>query len=83
MQNLTGGIDIGSENHHVIILNEEGVVIFDKKVRHAFEEFHAAIKKFKEIEESFEGKVSFAIEGKNGYGAPFDRILMDHGYYTI
>jgi len=23
------------------------------------------------------GKISFALEGKNGYGAPLDRILLD------
>ncbi|MBF0542747.1 MAG: IS110 family transposase [Nitrospirae bacterium] len=80
MQNLSGGIDIGSENHHVIIMNEEGVVVFDHKVRHTFEEFYAAIKKFKEIEEFSEGRISFAIEGKHGYGAPFDRILLEHGF---
>lgn len=79
-QNLTGGIDIGSEKHHVIIMDEQGVVIYDQKVSHKFKEFHAAINKFKEIENSHKGKVSFAIEGKNGYGAPFDRILLEHGY---
>jgi hypothetical protein len=39
MQNLSGGIDIDSENHHVIIMNEKGVLIFDQKVRYTFEEF--------------------------------------------
>ena len=80
MKNLSGGIDIGSEAHHVIISNEEGNVLYDKRILHKFSEFHEAVRGFKEVEEREDGKISFAIEGKNGYGAPFDRILIENGF---
>ena len=80
MKSLSGGIDIGSEHHHVIIIGDEERILYDQKVSHKFSEFHRAVKEFREIEEREEGKISFAIEGKNGYGAPFDRILIDNGF---
>lgn len=80
MKSLSGGIDIGSEHHHVIIMGDEERILYDQKVSHKFSEFHRAVKEFREIEEREGGKVSFAIEGKNGYGAPFDRILIENGF---
>ena len=80
MKSLSGGIDIGSEHHHVIIMGDEEKILYDQKVSHKFNEFHRAVKEFREIEEREEGKISFAIEGKNGYGAPFDRILIENGF---
>lgn len=80
MKRLSGGIDIGSERHHVIIMGDEERILYDQKVSHKFSEFHRAVKEFREIEEREGGKISFAIEGKNGYGAPFDRILIENGF---
>jgi hypothetical protein len=77
---LPGGIDIGSENHHVIIMDDTGKILYDRKVAHRFSEFRKAIGEFKGIEEQHQGEITFAIEGKNGYGAPFDRILMENGF---
>jgi len=77
---LPGGIDIGSENHHVIIMDDTGKILYDRKVAHRFSEFRKAIGEFKGIEEQHQGEIIFAIEGKNGYGAPFDRILMENGF---
>ncbi|MBT9151707.1 MAG: hypothetical protein DDT40_01903 [candidate division WS2 bacterium] len=80
MKSLPGGIDIGSEQHHVIILNEEDKILYDRKVAHRFSEFHQAIKEFREIEAREKGVITFAIEGKNGYGSPFDRVLIENGF---
>ncbi len=77
MKNLSGGIDIGSEQHHVIIINDEEKVLYDRKVAHKMSEFHKAIEEFREIEAGEKMRISFAIEGKNGYGSPFDRILIE------
>jgi transposase len=77
---LSGGIDIGSESHHVIIMDGTGKVLYDRKVAHRFSEFHEAIREFRGLEEKQRGEITFAIEGKNGYGAPFDRILMENGF---
>jgi transposase len=80
MKSLFGGIDIGSESHHVIILDGDGKVLYDRTVTHSFREFRDVIGKFRELEEKEQGEIAFAIEGKNGYGAPFDRILLESGF---
>ena len=80
MKSLSGGIDIGSESHHVIIMDGTGKVLYDRKVAHKFSKFHEAIGEFRGLEEKQRGEITFAIEGKNGYGAPFDRILMENGF---
>jgi len=80
LKSLPGGIDIGSEQHHVIILNEEDKILYDRKVAHRFSEFHQAIKEFREIEAREKGVITFAIEGKNGYGSPLDRVLIENGF---
>ncbi len=77
---LHGGIDIGSESHHVIIMDDSGKILCDRKVSHRFSEFHEAIMEFKGIEKQEQGEITFAIEGKNGYGAPFDRMLIESGF---
>jgi transposase len=43
-------------------------------------EFTESIKQFKKIEKKERGKISFALEGKNGYSAPLDRILLAQGF---
>ncbi|TAL22806.1 MAG: hypothetical protein EPN94_10455, partial [Nitrospirae bacterium] len=80
MKSLHGGIDIGSENHHVIIMDAAGKILCDRKVAHRFSGFREAIGEFKGIEEQQQGEITFAIEGKNGYGAPFDRMLIESGF---
>ena len=80
MKRLSGGIDVGSESHHIIILDEEDNFLYNQKVAHKLNEFTENIKLFKQIEKKEGGKLSFALEGKNGYSAPFDRILLDHGF---
>ncbi|MCJ7790293.1 MAG: IS110 family transposase, partial [Candidatus Atribacteria bacterium] len=73
-------IDVGSVSHHITILDEEGKVLYNQKVAHKLNEFAESIKLFKQIEKKEGGKISFALEGKNGYSAPFDRILLDQGF---
>ncbi|MDI6821356.1 MAG: transposase [Actinomycetota bacterium] len=80
MKRLSGGVDVGSKHHHIIVMNDEEKVLYDKKIAHKLSEFDKAVKEFREIEEREEGIVSFGIEGKNGYGAPFDRILIEQGF---
>ena len=66
MNSLYGGIDIGSESHHVIIMDNAGKVLYDRKVAHRFGDFGEAIWEFKGIEESQQGEITIAIEGKRG-----------------
>jgi len=80
MKRLSGGIDVGSESHHIIILDEEDNFLYNQKVAHKLNEFTESIKLFRKIEKQEGGKISFALEGKNGYSAPFDKILLDQGF---
>ena len=80
MKRLSGGIDVGSESHHIIILDEEDNFLYNQKVAHKLNEFTESIKLFRKIEKQERGKISFALEGKNGYSTPLDRILLDKGF---
>jgi len=80
MKRLSGGIDVGSESHHITILDDEDNVLYNQKISHQLSEFAESIKLFKQIEKQEGGKLSFALEGKNGYSAPLDRILLDQGF---
>jgi transposase len=80
MKSLFGGIDIGSESHHVIIMDADGKVLYDRKIAHKFREFREVIGEFRGLQERERGEITFAIEGKNGYGAPFDRMLIESGF---
>ena len=80
VKELSGGIDVGSEFHHVVVIDNEGKVLYDKRVLHRFREFYGVVKELKEAERKAGGEISFGIEGKNGYGAPFDRVLSESGF---
>ena len=70
----------GSESHHITILDDEDHILYNQKVAHQLSEFAESIKLFKQIEKQEGGKLSFALEGKNGYSAPLDRILLEQGF---
>ncbi len=80
LKEIHGGIDVGSERHHVIIMDEKEEILYDREVAHKYSDFHEAIEEFKEIEAREEVAIGFAIEGKNGYGTPFDRLLIENGF---
>ena len=80
MKNLAGGIDVGSEQHHVVIMNDKEEILYDREVAHKFSGFYEAIEEFREIEAKEKMTITFAMEGKNGYGSPFDRILIENGF---
>jgi len=77
---LTAEIDIGSEQHHVIIMDGKEKILYDREVAHKYSDFLEAIEKFKEIEAKEKVAIGFAMEGKNGYGSPFDRLLIENGF---
>lgn len=80
MKQLYGGIDIGSESHHIIIIDENETIHYDAKVPHRLNAIAKVIEQFRELGKNNGGTVTFAIEGKNGYGAPFDRLLIEAGF---
>ncbi len=80
MKKLSGGIDVGSERHHVIIMDDKENILYDQEIKQKYSDFHMAIEEFMEIEKKEESIIAFAMEGKNGYGSPFDRVLMENGF---
>jgi activator of 2-hydroxyglutaryl-CoA dehydratase len=80
VKELSGGIDVGSASHHVVVLDEAGKHLYDRKVAHRLDEFRGAIKELKETEREAGGRISFGMEGRNGYSAPFDRVLRESGF---
>lgn len=80
VKELSGGIDVGSAFHHVVVLDEGGEPLYDRKVSHRLEAFRDVIKELREKERVVGGRISFGMEGRNGYGAPFDRILRESGF---
>ncbi len=79
MKRLSGGIDVGSERHHVIIMDDKEKILFDREIEQKYSDFHEAVEEFREIEAKEKLAIEFAMEGKNGYGAPFDRLLIENG----
>ena len=80
MNQLYGGIDIGSESHHIIVIDENEKIYYDGKVPHQLEALTQAIERFQGLEKIEKRTLTFAIEGKNGYSAPFDRLLIKAGF---
>ena len=80
MKRLSGGIDVGSGSHHIIILDEKDNFLYNKKISHRINEFTENIKLLRKLEKQERGKISLALEGKNGYSAPLDRILFNKGF---
>ena len=79
MKRLSGGIDVGCESHYITILDDKDNVLYNQKISHRINEFAENINLFRKLEKQERGKISFALEGKNGYSAPLDRILLDKG----
>ena len=67
MKKLHGGIDVGSEQHHVIIMDDKEKILYDREVAHKYSEFYEAIEEFRKIETREKVTIKFAMEGKNGY----------------
>ncbi len=80
MKKLLAGIDVGSEQHHVIIMDDKERILFDREIEQKYSDFHEAIEEFREIETKGKVTIEFAMEGKNGYGSPFDRLLIENGF---
>ena len=47
MKRLSGGIDVGSESHHITILDDEDHILYNQKISHQLNEFTESIKQFK------------------------------------
>jgi activator of 2-hydroxyglutaryl-CoA dehydratase len=81
VKRLYGGIDIGSESHHIVIIGENEQIHYDGKVPHRLHALAEVIGQFRELEKNNGGTVTFAIEGKNGYGG-FETYSVLNGETT-
>ena len=80
MKRLSGGIDIGGDFHHMIILDEKEEIIYQKKIPHHLKEMKQTMKELQCLEKKEKAQLSFALEGKNGYSNPLDRLLLLQGF---
>jgi len=77
MKRLSGGIDIGSESHHITILDEEDKVLYNQKVAHKLNEFAENIKLFKQIEKPSPVTESLKLLSRH------QQTLIDEGKYGV
>ena len=80
MKRLSGGIDIGRYTHHIIILDEKEQILYQRKLPHQLGEIKETMKKLKSLQKKENAQLSFALEGKNGYSNPLDRLLLLAGF---
>jgi hypothetical protein len=80
MKRLSAGIDIGKDFHQMIILDDQEQVFYQKKLAHNLGEMKETMKELTCLEKKEKAKLSFAIEGKNGYSNPLDRLLFLEGF---
>lgn len=80
MKRLSGGIDIGRSYHQLIILNEKEQILYQKTLPHQLREMTETMKQLKNLEKKEKAQLSFALEGKNGYSNPLDRLLLLEGF---
>jgi transposase len=80
MKRLSGGIDIGGDFHHMIILDDKEQVLYQKRIPHHLKEMKEIMKELTCLEKKEMAKLSFVLEGKNGYSNPLDRLLLLEGF---
>src|SRR6056297_1606718 len=80
MKRLSGGIDIGKDFHQMMILDEKEQVIYQKRIPQKLKEMKEIMKELTCLEKKEKAKLSFVLEGKNGYSNPLDRLLLLAGF---
>ena len=65
MKRLSGGIDIGRDFHHLIILDEKEQILYQKKIPHHLGEMKETMKQLTCLKKKEKAQLSFALEGKN------------------
>ena len=80
MKRLSGGIDIGGDFHHMMILDEKEQVLYQKRIPQKLGEMKVIMKELTCLQKKEKAQLSFALEGKNGYSNPLDRLLLAQGF---
>jgi hypothetical protein len=80
MKRLSGGIDIGGDFHHMIILDEQEQVLYQKRIPQKLKEMKQIMKELTCLQKKEKAHLSFVLEGKNGYSNPLDRLLLLAGF---
>lgn len=83
MSELACGIDIGSEQHVVRVLDETKGEIYFKKVFHNLNDFKKLCNELKIISGEHGKKVVIGLEGSMGYASPLDRMLVKEDFEVI
>ena len=70
MKRLSGGIDVGSEFHHITILDQEDHILYNQKVSHRLNEFTESINLFRKIEKTRRRKDFLCLRGEERLQCP-------------
>jgi transposase len=77
------GIDVSSSNHAIAIMGPTGKFCDEFIISHNHRSFAEAINRIKAVALELKLPVTVAIEGFNGYAAPFDRYLIESGFKVV
>ena len=64
----------------MVILDEKEDILYQRKIPHNLSKMKEIMRQLEDLEKSKKAHLSFALEGKNGYGNPLDRLLLLKGF---
>lgn len=80
---LSVGIDVGSASHAIAMMDPNGRFCEEFTIAHNHTSFIQTVHKIKALANKLKAPVTVAIEGYNGYAAPFDRYLAKNGITVV
>lgn len=80
---ISVGIDVGSAAHAIAVMGPDGKFCAEFTITHDHASFYKAGQRIMKIAHQFKLPVVAAMEGHNGYAAPFDRYLVDRGIKVL
>ncbi len=82
-EQVSVGIDVGSCTHAIAIMSPDGKFCDEFTISHDHASFYEAGQRIMNIAHQLKLPVVAAMEGHNGYAAPFDRYLVDRGIKVL
>ncbi len=76
---ISVGIDIGSQQHRIAVMNPERQILTEWSVMHRHADFIQACEQIKSLAVEHNLPLVVGMEGYNGYASPFDQYLISQG----
>jgi len=74
------GIDVGSEEHTVAMINEQGSIVREFSMPHTQKGFALFFDILEETARMYGTRIQIAMEGYNGWARPLDGMILEKGY---